>query len=170
MSVVEKPYEIDHVPPRLHRDFDGRVPPAKTGKTDKEKENNFLSRALAAFAVHRLTGCGLDEAAASLVDGGGDAGIDAVHHSPTSNTLYVVQSKFIEVGRGEPDLGDVSKFRDGVDIRSARTRCDARRTSGGSTGFPSLSWSSHFPLLRSRGALAPYRPSRMSCESRTRAS
>ncbi|MBP3954391.1 AIPR family protein [Gemmata sp. G18] len=115
MSVVEKPYEINHVPPRLHRDFEGRVPPAKSGKTDREKENNFLSRALAAFAVHRLSGCGLDEAAASVVDGGGDAGIDAVYHTSTSNTLYVVQSKFIESGRGEPELGDVSKFRDGVD-------------------------------------------------------
>ncbi|WP_088256164.1 hypothetical protein [Fimbriiglobus ruber] len=117
MSVVEKPYEIDHVPPRLHRDFDGRVPPAKSGKTDREKENNFLSRALAAFAVHRLSGCGLDEAAASVVDGGGDAGIDAVYHTPTSNTLYVVQSKFIESGRGEPQgnrittgsLGDLAR-------------------------------------------------------------
>jgi len=111
---VEKPYEIDHVPPHLHSTFDGKVPAGQAGDAHA-RENDFLSRALAAFAVMRLTGCSTDEAAASLVDGGGDGGIDAVHHSPTSNTLFVVQSKFIENGRGEPELGDVSKFRDGVD-------------------------------------------------------
>lgn len=111
----ERPYEINHVPRVLHVEFDGKVPPAKTGKTDQEKENNFLSRAIAAFAVMKLTGCSADEAAASLVDGGGDGGIDSVHHTPTSNTLWLVQSKYIESGRGEPELGDVSKFRDGVD-------------------------------------------------------
>jgi len=113
--IVEKPYEIDHIPKHLHALFDGRVPPAVSGKTEQEKENNFLSRALAAFAVHTLSGCTLDEAAASLVDGGGDGGIDAVHFSPTSNTLWLVQSKFIENGRGEPELGEASKFKDGID-------------------------------------------------------
>jgi len=112
---VEKPYEIDHIPAHLHALFDGKVPPAASGKTAQEKENNFLSRALAAFAVHKLSGCTLDEAAASLVDGGGDGGVDAVHFSPTSNTLWLIQSKFIENGRGEPDLGDASKFKDGID-------------------------------------------------------
>ena len=113
--IVEKPYEIDHIPKHLHALFDGKVPPAVSGKTEQEKENNFLSRTLAAFAMHKLTGCTLDEAAASLVDGGGDGGIDAVHFSPTSNTLWLVQSKFIENGRGEPELGEASKFKDGID-------------------------------------------------------
>jgi hypothetical protein len=62
---VEKPYEIDHIPKHLHGLFDGRVPPAAGGKTEQEKENNFLSRALAAFALRMLSGCTLDEAAAS---------------------------------------------------------------------------------------------------------
>ncbi len=113
--IVEKPYEIDHIPKHLHAVFDGKVPPAVSGKTAQEKENNFLSRALAAFAMHKLTGATPDEAAASLVDGGGDGGIDAVHFSPTSNTLWLVQSKFIENGRGEPELGEASKFKDGID-------------------------------------------------------
>lgn len=112
---VEKPYEIDHIPKHLHGLFDGKVPPASSGKTDQERENNFLSRSLAAFSVHKLSGCTLDEAATSIVDGGGDGGIDAVYFSPISNTLWLVQSKFIENGRGEPDLGDTSKFKDGID-------------------------------------------------------
>jgi hypothetical protein len=111
---AEKPYEIEHVPKTLHEAFDGKLPPGEQGDA-REREHNFLSRALAAYAVFKLSGCTLAEAAASLVDGGGDGGIDAAHHSPTSNTLWLVQSKFIENGRGEPGLGEVSKFRDGVD-------------------------------------------------------
>jgi hypothetical protein len=69
---VEKPYEIEHIPKHLHAVFDGKVPPAVSGKTTQERETNFLSRALAALALHKLTGCTPAEAAASLVDGGGE--------------------------------------------------------------------------------------------------
>lgn len=95
---TEKPYELVHVPPRLHADFDGKV--TGTGDSDEKREQNFLSRALAAYAIHRLTGCSLVDAAAALVDGGGDGGIDAIYYSPSSNTLWVVQSKYIADGRG----------------------------------------------------------------------
>lgn len=111
---VERPYEITHLAPRLHGDFDGRLPAAVSG-TPEEREKNFLSRALAAFAIHKLSGCTLDEAAQAVVDGGGDGGIDAVYYSPASNTLWLVQSKYMESGRGEPSLGDVSKFKNGIE-------------------------------------------------------
>src|SRR5713226_10313974 len=106
---VETPIEITHVPPRLRADFTGRLAEAATG-TSQEKEANFLTRALAAYAVHKLANCTLDEAAASVVDGGGDGGIDAVFYSPTAHTLWIVQSKFHQSGFGEPDLGSVTKF------------------------------------------------------------
>jgi hypothetical protein len=112
---LENPYEIEHVPGHLHTLFDGKVPPAASGRTLQERENNFLSRALAAFALHKLSRCSLEDAAAAIVDGGGDGGIDAVYFSPASNTLWLVQSKFIENGRGEPALGETSKFRDGIE-------------------------------------------------------
>jgi len=111
---AERPYEISHVAAPLHAAFDGKVPPAASG-TPEERERNFLTRALAAFAIHKLSGCTLDEAAAAVVDGGGDGGIDAVHHSPTSNTLWLVQSKYMDSGRGEPELGDVTKFKAGIE-------------------------------------------------------
>ncbi|NUQ51390.1 MAG: AIPR family protein [Phycisphaerales bacterium] len=110
----EAPYEITHVPKALHTAFDGRLPVAANG-TPEEKERNFLTRALAAYSIHKLTGCSLDDAAAAVVDGGGDGGIDAVHHSPTSNTLWLVQSKYMDDGRGEPALGDVAKFKTGIE-------------------------------------------------------
>lgn len=110
---AEVPIELDYLPPKLHEFFDGRVPLVGNG-TQEEKEKNFLSRSLAAYAVHRLAGASLDEAAASLVDGGGDGGIDAVHYSAADQKLWLIQSKFITTGRGEPDLGDVTKFLTGL--------------------------------------------------------
>lgn len=62
--IQEKPFEITHVPVRLHADFTGKLAEAATG-TPEEREANFLSRALAAFAVYKLSGCTVDEAAAA---------------------------------------------------------------------------------------------------------
>ncbi|MEO8409694.1 MAG: hypothetical protein ABI478_03920, partial [Propionivibrio sp.] len=112
--IVETPIEITHVPGRLRTDFTGRLPEAATGSPE-EKEANFLSRALAAFALNRLASCSLDEAVQSIVDGGGDGGIDAIWHSPASQKLWVAQSKFIRDGRGEPSLGEVAKFKTGLE-------------------------------------------------------
>lgn len=109
----EKPLEITYLPGHLHSLFDAYIPPAASGTAD-EKERNFCSRALAAFAIHKLAGTTPAEAAASIVDGGGDGGIDAIFHLPNTSTLYVVQSKYFQDGQGEPALGDVAKFREGV--------------------------------------------------------
>jgi hypothetical protein len=112
--IIESPIEISHVPGRLRQAFTGKIPEATAGTSD-EKEGNFLSRALAAFALHKLAGCTLDEAANSIVDGGGDGGIDAIWYSPASHKLWLAQSKFIRSGRGEPALGDVAKFKAGLE-------------------------------------------------------
>ena len=50
-----------------------------------------------------------------MVDGSGDSGIDAIHYAPASHRLWIVQSKFFADGQGEPALGDVSKFRNGLE-------------------------------------------------------
>jgi len=110
----EAPIEIGHVPAGLRSAFTGKIPEAASGSVE-ERERNFLSRALAAFAVHKLSGCTLDEAATSIVDGGGDGGIDAVYYSANTHQLWIVQSKFISDGRGEPQLGDVTKFKTGIE-------------------------------------------------------
>lgn len=111
---TERPIEIDHLPPQLHADFDGLIP--RIANPDPEHvETNFCSRALAAYAVHKITGCSLADAAGALVDGGGDGGIDAVHYAPESSTLWCIQSKYTKDGLSEPVLGEVSKFADGVD-------------------------------------------------------
>lgn len=94
--------------------FDGKLPESTQGSAE-ERGKNFLSRALAAYAVHKLGGASLDDAVNAIVDGGGDGGIDAVYFSSASQTLWVAQSKFRADGRGEPSLADVTKFKAGIE-------------------------------------------------------
>jgi hypothetical protein len=112
--IVERPLEIDYVPPFLRTMFTGKLAEAQSGTVD-ERETNFLTRALAALALHKLVPCTVDESVASIVDGGGDGGIDAIYYSSTTHFLWVIQSKFHRDGRGEPDLGSVVKFKTGLE-------------------------------------------------------
>ena len=111
---AETPIEMLHLPRGLRTRFTGKLPEAEVGNPE-QRERNFLSRALAAYSVHKLGGATIEEASSSVVDGGGDGGIDAIYHSHINNTLFIVQSKFINSGRGEPELGDVSKFKSGLE-------------------------------------------------------
>lgn len=112
--MTERPIEIQILPPKLHQLFDTVVPTKTVGNPD-ENERNFLSRALAALVLHKAAGATISEAGAGIVDGGGDSGIDAVYHSPLTNTLWLVQSKYISSGMTEPKLDDVDKFHSGLD-------------------------------------------------------
>ena len=82
--------------------------------TDENKEALFLSRGLAAYAVHYLAGATPEEAAQAVTDGGGDNGIDALYYDGANKRLYLVQSKWIRDGTGEPENGDIKKFVAGV--------------------------------------------------------
>lgn len=111
---TETPFELTPVPGFLRDSFTGKIAEATTS-TPEEREANFLSRALAAFSIHKLSGCTLDAAAGAVVDGGNDGGIDAIYHAEATNILWVVQSKYHRNGHGEPDLGSVMKFKTGVE-------------------------------------------------------
>jgi len=111
---TERPIEIEHLPPRLHQDFDGLIG-LVSHNDPSHVESNFCSRALAAFTIHRLTGCSLLDAANSVVDGGNDGGIDAVYHCVNTNTLWCVQSKYTTDGLSEPGLHEVTRFSTGMD-------------------------------------------------------
>jgi hypothetical protein len=78
------------------------------------KEQFFLTRALAAYAIHVLGHVDADITAAAITDGGDDNGIDAIHYDEREKRLYIVQSKWINDGRGEPENGDVKKFVAGI--------------------------------------------------------
>lgn len=53
-------------------------------------------------------------AAASITDGEKDNGIDAFYFHEATHVLWLVQSKFIQDGSGQPDLKDVALFPVGV--------------------------------------------------------
>ncbi len=83
-------------------------------ESDPEVDMKILSRCLAAHAVFMRSGCTEVDAARAVTDGGDDHGLDAIYFSPTTEKLFLVQSKWIRSGRGEPESGDVAKFCAGV--------------------------------------------------------
>lgn len=82
--------------------------------SDDDKQKNFLSRALAAYALTIEAIADIDTAGASITDGFDDNGIDAVYFDRSIKTLWIVQSKFIDNGNGGINNGDVEKFAKGV--------------------------------------------------------
>lgn len=61
-----------------------------------------------------LAGATEEAAAASVVDGFGDNGIDAVYVDREAQTVHLVQTKWSKKGAGSPALGDIHKFVQGV--------------------------------------------------------
>ena len=149
---TEIPLELNFLRARLSRDFSSLLPEASSGSAEA-RESNFLSRALAAFAVHKLSGCDLIDAANAIVDGGGDGGIDAVYYSPNTSILWIVQSKFMAQGKGEPALGEVSKFRDGLENLLNGQFDRFRRNSAWATRIAEIERCFQYPPLFVRAVL-----------------
>lgn len=112
--MADRPVEMLALPPKLHELFDGLLEHKANGDAE-QNERDFLSRALAAYSLHRIGGATLQEAAVGVVDGGGDGGIDGIYFSPVTNTLWLVQSKYVHSGMNEPELGEITKFKIGVE-------------------------------------------------------
>ena len=108
-----RPLELDLLCRKLDSDYSNRI--TGTGNKPEAQRNNFLSKAIAAFVLHETAGASLDDAVAASIDGGYDHGIDSVFVA-SDQTIWLIQSKYKDSGSGsgEPELGDVSKFRDGV--------------------------------------------------------
>lgn len=82
--------------------------------TRVNKDTAYLSRGLAAYALYSLAGTSPSEAAESVIDGQGDNGIDAIYWHKNDNILWLIQSKWIEKGTGQPDYKDINTFVAGV--------------------------------------------------------
>lgn len=106
-----RPLELDLLCQKLDADYAALI--TGTGTSPESRRSNFLSKAIAAFVLHEAAGASLEESVAASIDGGQDHGIDSVFVAH-DQTIWLVQSKYKEAGSGEPELGDVSKFRDGV--------------------------------------------------------
>lgn len=77
-------------------------------------ERARLSRSLAAFVVHKMSGISPEDAAQSVTDGSGDNGIDAIAVLPDLSRIIVVQAKWSAEGKGGPSLDDTLKLRQGL--------------------------------------------------------
>ncbi|MEU6246608.1 AIPR family protein [Glycomyces sp. NPDC047010] len=81
----------------------------------KPDEPRVLTRALAAVTVWDQVGCSLEEAAASVVDGGKDGGIDAIYVQQQPPRLYLVQSKWRSPGNATLNADAVNSLSQGYD-------------------------------------------------------
>ena len=108
---MSQPEELSLLCTHLSQLFSNKI--TGTGNNPLAVERNFLSKALAAYYLYREAGAMLDDAVAATIDGGGDNGIDSIYIA-ADHTIWLIQSKYIHTGVGEPDLGDVSKFAGGV--------------------------------------------------------
>ncbi|MFI7301510.1 AIPR family protein [Streptomyces sp. NPDC050121] len=78
------------------------------------RDVGLLSRALAAEAVRMLTDCSHEEAAASVVDGPGDFGIDAIAFSKGGSDIWLVQAKWSDRGQARLREQDAAKLVTGL--------------------------------------------------------
>ncbi|CAK7008048.1 AIPR family protein [Saezia sanguinis] len=108
---IARPLELDLLCQKLDNDYSTLI--VRSGTDDDAKRRNFLTKAVAAFVLHEAAGASMADAVAASIDGGADHGVDSVFIA-ADYTIWLVQSKYIDSGMGEPVLGDVSKFRDGV--------------------------------------------------------
>src|SRR5882724_1682757 len=111
MSIIH----VNQIKNHVSRLFDGRIDMQDAGKPGTDDyDNQFLTRSLAAYAIHYLSGADPLNVAKSITDGGDDNGIDAIFYHEPERRLYIVQSKWIHDGSGEPSNGDMKKFIGGV--------------------------------------------------------
>ncbi len=93
------PLEVRQVREALLREFADRISMDDFEKKDPtERETALLSRALSARAARILTDCSSDEAAAGVIDGRDDFGIDSVAFSASGTELWLIQAKWKKSG------------------------------------------------------------------------
>ncbi|MBX2991052.1 MAG: hypothetical protein KF749_07770 [Bacteroidetes bacterium] len=107
--------QVNHIKQALDNLFTGKIDLTDiVNSRPEDLTRQFHSRALAAYSLHILASVPVDEAAKSITDSYDDNGIDAVYFDEQQNTIYLVQSKMIDEGNGEPDTGDMNKFAKGI--------------------------------------------------------
>ena len=107
--------QVNHIKTALDNLFTDKIDLSDISSSKPEDvKKQFYSRALAAYSLHIIAFAPIIEAAKSVTDTFDDNGIDAIYYDEQHNILYVVQSKMIDEGNGEPDTGEMRKFLDGI--------------------------------------------------------
>jgi hypothetical protein len=110
MSIIH----VNQISTKVEEMFGSEINVDDMNVNDPEYKTKLLTRCLAAYAVYRIGDASEVEAADSIVDGGDDNGIDAIYYSTSTKRMTIVQSKWSKKGTGEPESGDIRKFKDGV--------------------------------------------------------
>ncbi|SMP57895.1 AIPR family protein [Fibrobacter sp. UWB10] len=105
---------LTHIKKHLLTHYQGKVDLSDCSPNDRELETKELTRSLSAFGIQTLCNASSDQIAPYIIDGGDDNGIDCFFYDQTEKIMYISQSKWMKDGQGEPDLGDVKKFVDGI--------------------------------------------------------
>ncbi|MBW4361905.1 AIPR family protein [Flavobacterium taihuense] len=105
---------VNHIKTHIEKEFKDLIDLSDVNAKGENLENFFLTRSLAAYSIQHHTQVPLKIASESVVDGGNDNGIDAIYYDAQSKYLYLVQSKWIHNGKGEPENGEVKKFISGI--------------------------------------------------------
>jgi len=116
---------VRHIKDALHTGFADHIDMSDYEKASPSvREKAFLSRSLAALAVQRFTELSADQAAATVVDGSHDNGIDAIAIDTAQHRVILVQSKWDGSGDGSLGLGDsrnfIAGFKDLLDTKFDR--------------------------------------------------
>lgn len=88
----------------------GMLPNRLPNRTLEVQRKDQFSRAIAAFAIQKLSGCSETEAVAAIVDCGDDNGIDAIYYDRWQNILWLLQSKY----GNAPDRASNLTFCNGI--------------------------------------------------------
>ena len=83
-------------------------------KSDSEKTNKYLTRAIAALSIVQKCGLDCDIASQNITDGYHDIGIDAVYNDSAQKKLFLIQSKWRSDGNGGITQEESSTFVEGV--------------------------------------------------------
>lgn len=111
MSIIQ----VNHIQSSCRTRFATLIDLSDVKTTDPdERDNQFLTRALAAFTIAAVAKVDDIQSAKSVVDEFHDDGIDAFFFDRTEHVAYLVQSKWIKNGSNSMDLGSVLKFIQGV--------------------------------------------------------
>jgi hypothetical protein len=104
---------MNHLKAKLKEVYSDKID-LSDARNDDEKENYFFTRAYAAYTVQVLANIEPSLASQKVTDGFEDNGIDLFYFDKRNKELWLLQSKWIKSGNGEPETGEVSKFKNGV--------------------------------------------------------
>ncbi len=114
LVAVEIPREIRQVRDALKREFSELIDMSDVQGPPDQQEQHFLSRALAALVVRRLLDCDSAAAAAAVVDGRNDTGIDAVAVADSGLRIWLIQTKWSDKGKASFNVADALKLVEGL--------------------------------------------------------